>query len=257
MSSRAGHAFEPGSKLFFAVMVLFVVASFFFSYILAVCEAAAVILVYLIYRRMALRRRRELLRYIESVSISAKSDAKGSVLDFPLPIVILQPENGRVVWTNEQFGHITGRPAGQINSRIDEYVKDFSLKWLMEGKAECPTHVRIRDRSYQVFGSLVRKEREVSYTATLFWVDVTDFIGLKGEYLHSRPVVSLILVDNYEEIMKNTTDANKSAILAAVDEKITKWAEGSECLMRKYDRDKYVLVFEERQIGRASCRERV
>ena len=57
------------------------------------------------------------------------------------------------------------------------------------------------------------------------------------------------MLDNYDELMKNQTTSAASTLLAEVDDKISDWTSFSNCLLCKYDRDRYIFVFEEKSLG--------
>ena len=61
-------------------------------------------------------------------------------------------------------------------------------------------------------------------------------------YEASRLVTSVLVVDNYEELMKAGSEAAKSAIRAKIDEQINAWVTGSGGLLLKYTRDRYLFV---------------
>ncbi len=60
-----------------------------------------------------------------------------------------------------------------------------------------------------------------------------------------RPVAAILMVDNYEELMKACADTQRSAVLAQIDEKLSRWAAGGEGLLLKTERDRYLFLFEE------------
>ena len=80
---------------------------------------------------------------------------------------------------------------------------------------------------------------------TAYFVDVTEGQHLKAVYEATRPVVCVLVVDNYEELLKAGGEAAKSAVLAQIDEKLNAWAEGTGSLLRKYDRDRYLFLCDE------------
>ena len=80
---------------------------------------------------------------------------------------------------------------------------------------------------------------------TTYWMDITDTARICDRYAESRPVVSILMIDNYEELMKAGGEAARSSVLAQIDERINTWVEGKNGLLRKYDRDRYLFVFEE------------
>ena len=53
-------------------------------------------------------------------------------------------------------------------------------------------------------------------------------------------------LDNYEELMKAGTEAARSSVLAQIDEKISAWVSGTQGLLCKYDRNRYLLLLTEK-----------
>jgi c-di-AMP phosphodiesterase-like protein len=86
--------------------------------------------------------------------------------------------------------------------------------------------------------------------ATTYWVDITDLAERYDEFLGSRAVCAIILLDNYDEFFKNTDEKEKSALLSSIYDKIDKWAKDSSGILCKLDRDKYLYIFEERYIAK-------
>ena len=106
-------------------------------------------------------------------------------------------------------------------------------------------------RRYRVFGTLFRPERQPGrLMATTYWVDITDLAERYDEFLGSRAVCAIILLDNYDEFFKNTDEKEKSALLSSIYDKIDKWAKDSSGILCKLDRDKYLYIFEERYIAK-------
>ena len=65
----------------------------------------------------------------------------------------------------------------------------------------------------------------------------------------TRPVVAILMVDNYEDLMKATPEGKRSAVRAMLEEKLSQWSAGAEGMMLKYDRDRYLFVFEEKSFS--------
>ena len=83
-----------------------------------------------------------------------------------------------------------------------------------------------------------------------YWVDVTDFDNIRLEYEKTRPVVAVIVVDNYEELLKNQPDRVISDLRDAVEEKLSVWCADNNGLLKRYARDRYLFVFEEQHLER-------
>ena len=196
--NKLTHLVEPSLRLYFLCLVVFAVITAFFSVPAAVAELAVVVILYLYFRRSNALRQKEILKYIENVTCNMDSATKDTMVNAPLPMVIFRPENDEVIWSNDRFLQITGEREHLFDAKITAAVPDFSSRWLMEGKTECPTEVRIGDRRFLVFGHLVRTEEQGArgYLATTYWVDITDFAQVRDEYYATRPVVAILTVYN-------------------------------------------------------------
>lgn len=238
---------EPSFRLYFVFLLLFAALDALFSLPVAALELAVVVILYLYFRRSSATRQKDILNYIENVTCNMDSATKDTMVNAPLPMVIFRPENDEVIWSNDRFLQITGEREHMFDTKITAAVPDFSSRWLMEGKTQCPTEVCIGERRFLVFGHLVRTEEQSSrgYLATTYWVNVTDFAQVRDSYYATRPVVAILLVDNYEELLKGATDSNRSAMRSEIDDRLAQWVAPAQGLFCRYERDRYLFVFEE------------
>ena len=245
--NKLSRLLEPSLRLYFFCLLAFAALSALFSIPLAAAELAVVVLLYFYFRRSNALRQREIIQYIESVTCNMDTATKDTMVNAPLPMVIFRPENDEVIWSNDRFLEITGEREHLFDAKISAAVPDFSPRWLMEGKTQCPDEVRIDDRRFLVFGHLVRTEESGArgYLATTYWVDVTELADLRDNYYTSRPVVAILTLDNYEELMKGVSDNAKSAIRSEIDQRLDQWTAPSQGLLCRYDRDHYLFLFEE------------
>ena len=147
---------EPGMRLYFIVMLLFAVAAAVTqNFILAAVEVVITGAVYIYFRQSTAHRRKEILKYIDSVSYNVDAATKDTMLNAPLPMVIFRPDSDEVIWSNDRFLRLTGEREHLFDTKLSAAVPGFSAKWLLEGKHECPQEVVLGDRRYAVFGHLV------------------------------------------------------------------------------------------------------
>ena len=245
---KLSHLLEPSFRLYFVFLLLFAALDALFSLPVAALELAVVVILYLYFRRSSAARQKDILNYIENITCNMDSATKDTMVNAPLPMVIFRPENDEVIWSNDRFLQITGEREHLFDTKITAAVPDFSSRWLMEGKTQCPTEVRIGEQRFLVFGHLVRTEEQGSrgYLATTYWVDVTDFAQVRDTYYATRPVVAVILVDNYEELMKGASDSARSAMRSEIDDRLAQWVAPAQGLTCRYERVRYLFVFEER-----------
>ncbi len=235
----------PRLSLYFILPLCFSIATLFFDRRLAALEFAVTIICIVLFAVTAGRRRQSALRYIDDVSDTVVSGSRDLLLNSPLPMVLFDPVDEEVIWSNDRFLKIVGDREHLFDTRITEAVRGFSPRWLLEGKTVCPSYVTLAGRRYQVFGSILRQsDNEDDLLATTFWMDVTELADARDRFLTSRPVMALLVVDNYEELFRNSSDNARSALMAQIDERIEAWVAPAKGILCRYDRDRYLFFFE-------------
>jgi len=241
---------DPSFRLYFLVGFLFAAVTVRVSIPLAICEAAAMAFLWWYFRHTAQKRREGIRQYIDDVTDDMTTADMASMLSAPFAMMVFRPDTQEILWSNDSFMQLTGVREDIFDNRIDDILPDFPTHWLLEGKSECPETVVMGGRHFRVFGNLShpssRRGRQ-SLLATTYWTDVTEQDSLREENESRRPIVSVIVIDNYEELMKAGSEASRSAVLAAIDEKISTWLKDSHSLLRKFDRNRYVLVTTEQE----------
>lgn len=241
---------EPNVSMHLFFMVLFAAATLFFKmYELAVAEAA-VILLLVIYSLVVGRiKRKQLAAYIESVTYDTETAKNNTLMNFPLPIAVFRLEDSRIVWGNEMFFDMCGSTGARLDARVADMVPEFSGKWLMEGKTRHPGLLEIGGKRYRVHGNIIRTDKndeDGAFMGITYWVDVTEYDNIRREYESSRPVAGIIVADNLDEMLKNQPDRIKNDLTEAIDEQLTQWCEKYHGLIRRYERDRYIVVMEKR-----------
>ena len=239
---------EPNLKLYFACMFVFAAATATVSLALGLVEIACTVGLYAYFTKRNQSRRQNILQYIDNVTGSVDTASKSTLINSPLPIMVFRPDTGEVIWSNENFLQLAGVREHLFEMKVEDAVPDFPVQWLLEGKQECPDRVVMNSRRFRVYGSLVRAKgrgAEQNLVATTYWVDTTEADDLRERYTATRPVLAILMVDNYEDLMKACADTQRSAVLAQIDEKLNNWAACADGLLLKTERDHYLFIFEE------------
>ncbi len=250
MNKRLKRLFWPGLWVYFLFMAAFAVAAALLeSYILAAVEGVLTVALLVYYLLCRNRRRRE-LNYFVKQKFRNCEDLSDAVS--PFAMVLVRMGDGCILWTNEHFRAITGYESRYLEQSLEQVLPDCPTDWLTSGKSESPYDVTINRRRYRVHGTLVRADDpEQTVMGMLYFSDLTELYQVRDEYIRSRPVVSIILVDNYEELTKNLTEGAISNLNAQLNNAITKWTEEYHGLLRKLERNRFLFVFEKRDMSRA------
>ena len=244
---------EPQVWIYFLFLLAFAAATALFQLYVGLVEAAVTVGLFIFYKLSSNQRRQDVASYIASCGEDVGAAGNDFMLNAPFPMVIFRPDTGEIIWSNDLFLRISGEREHLFDTKISAAVPGFDAKWLMDGKTECPNTVLIGNRKFTVFGHMAKAKArgthsEGNLVATTYWLDVTENLALKDEYYGSRPVVAILTIDNYDELCRNLADNARSAIRTAIDVEIDNWTQPTGGLVIRYDRDRYLFVFEEQYL---------
>ena len=251
MNKKLPRLLQPGMRLYFILLVLFAVATFFFhGYHIQLTSGMLVAAVLLaVYWRIAMKRRtNKLLAHLESMT----EGLDRAIADSPFPVLIFSSKTHEILWTNDKFVAMTALKDPFFELDLSKVVPNYNFDWLLDGRGESPETVLIDKRAYKVFGNIISSDND--FIATTYWIDVTEFERICNDYFDSRQAIAVIVVDNFEEVTKGLTEKEKSILLSDVDEKINQWIEGSEGFLCRVGRDRYVLILEDKNLRHLAAR---
>ena len=249
MRKKLGKLLQPGMGRYFAVLVIFCGAALYVgAYWLAAAEAVATLLVFLLFTLARNHRNKKLKQYLQSMSNTLEGVGQG---ESPFPAALVRLGDGSIIWANDKFSDLTGVAETMVDYRLEDILPGFSTEWLTAGHNQAGSDVTLGSRRYRVFGTLIRAEDEPgTLLGVLYFSDLTELYQVRDEYIRSRPVVSIILIDNYEELIKNLSESAISTLNARLNDAITKWTEDYHGLLRKLERNRFLFVFEKRDMDR-------
>jgi len=249
LNKRIARLLRTNITIFSLCLVLFALAAIPFDVRLAIGEGVAAVAFFLLGRRRSKATQQSLRQYIQRFYGGMDSARSSNMLFTPLPMMVFDLATEDILWSSESFLQLTEQREGIFDAHLETVFPNISFHWMLEGKTEAPETVVWNHRTYRVFGGVSHPEGGQSALATTYWMDVTDTEEMRRTLELTRPVVAILMVDNYEDLMKATPEGKRSAVRAMLEEKLSQWSAGSEGMMLKYDRDRYLFVFEEKSFS--------
>ena len=193
-------------------------------------------------------KKREIINYMESVTLEVNSAGSLAVADFPLPLAVVHIDDGEIIWGNEHFNDIIIKYTNIEDLRITEAFDDFQLADLHELASGKRTDavVKCAGATFRIFGDASRTEGYENI-CTLTFIDISAEIELTNELNLMRPVVALVQVDNYEELSKDLSSYESTLMMANIESCITKLTRDLVSISLRND-ERYTLIFEERYL---------
>ena len=251
MNKRFGKVLHTHVWIYFVLLFGFAAAALLAEqFTLAAAEAAvtAILLVAALLQNQ--RRKKELQKFLGRVSQEQNGREN---TESPFPMAVIRLSDGGVLYTNDAFAKATGYDDTMTQRSIQELLPGIQTDWLISGKTEYPYDVTAQGRRYRVYGSAARGDDPGNtFLGILYLSDLTELYQVRDEYVRSRPVVSIIMIDNYEELTKNLTEGAISILNARINEAITQWTEGYHGLLRRLSKNRYLFIFEKRDLNTAT-----
>lgn len=245
MNGRLKRLLRTGSYLFCVILLIFgAIALAYRQYGLALSmaiTAVAIFIFVLVYSKQRIKDFQEYIR--QSVDLLDEAGAGNT----PFPLLTLDISDDEILWHNKELMHASGLSENIIGTKITDLLPGFSKDWIAAGKPECKEDQVLKGRRYRVFA--IRRPKEKSRVLLCF-IDATELLNVGDAYLRSRPVVSIILIDNYDELTNNLPDSAVSTLTAALDERISTWADGIGGLLRRLERNRFLFLFEAKDLYR-------
>ena len=187
-----------------------------------------------------------------------------------LPVVICD-NDGKITWYNRAAAQIFHAGEVLYGKYLDQYctatVREIRASEAFDGYpvAILPT-VHAHFHNNTIFNeenqSLRRDFRVKNYDfkaegknyTLLFWNDKRDLVTLQQQMENAQTVVGYILIDNLDELLQFVQEQYRLAA-ASVEGILNRWIADRDGLIREYERNKYMIIFEARHLE-ALCESR-
>ena len=200
------------------------------------------------------KRKSEISETLQDLTLTVDTAAKTSLINSPFPLIILETD-GNVIWRSTKF--TTEFANIDINTYLNDLIADIKdeIESGSTGNSDILTEIKIGDNMYKVMGRYVNfrnrdkdRKNKKEYMVILYFIDDTENIKLQKEYRDSKSCVGIIMVDNYEETIQRIDAEEKPQVTAEIDKEIYDWANKTNGVLIKSDRDRYVYLFEQRYL---------
>ena len=198
------------------------------------------------------KRKSEISETLQDLTLTVDTAAKTSLINSPFPLIILETD-GNIIWRSTKF--TTEFANVDINTYLNDLIIDIrdEIESGATGNSDILTEIKIGNSMYKIMGRYVNfknkdRKNKKEYMVILYFIDDTENKKLQKEYRDSKSCVGIIMVDNYEETMQRIDAGEKPQIIAEIDKKMYDWANKTNGVLIKSDRDRYVYLFEQRYL---------
>ena len=173
--------------------------------------------------------------------------------ELSIPYVLMDLE-GRILWSNGEFGELVGKEM-QGKKMIYQIFPELSRNAFPDESGKHSIFVEYKAGNYRVemkrivVGELAEAENNPmglkdNSMIALYFYDETALVAYREECDNQRLVAGLIYIDNYEEVLDSIEEVRRPLMVALVERKVTKYMQSIDAIIKKFEKDKYIVVFQ-------------
>lgn len=243
---KALRVFLINNAFYLWVILLFCVVTLAFDSRLALFEFTIFSALTIFYVVTVFLRKKDVVNYLNTLTNTIDSAHKDSLFNFPLPVVILKSD-GTIAWYNEFFATLAKldiNKSDAFDKKINAVIPEFEFELLYkESDSAVSYNFKLDEKYYHVFGNITKLENTDETCTVLYWDDRTDDELLKIRYDEEKFVSSVVVIDNYDDIMQDTPANDRPMLIATVDEVLGEVANSVNGILKKQEKDRYFFYF--------------
>lgn len=168
-----------------------------------------------------------------------------------LPVVICD-ERGKIIWYNNAFTKVAN-PREVLYTKfidtladvtVDEIVNDTQSD-IEDTEAWDGVETVAYDRVFRIKGYKIASQGK-DYVITV-WNERTEMSQLAKRLADEETVIAYVMIDNLDELMQFVQEKYRSAA-AQVEGILKQWADSVGGILKEYERDKFIFLFESRYL---------
>ncbi|WP_343210277.1 DHH family phosphoesterase [Anaerolentibacter hominis] len=183
--------------------------------------------------------------------------------ELELPFGILD-EKGRLLWGNDDFMEVIQDQA-KAKKNISHVITGIDWNKIPDTEFDTQIHTTIQDKSYNVVLRRMRLRQEDlslgrrgddmavfennTNVIAIYLHDETELMHYIKENKEEKMIVGLLYIDNYEEVLESIDEVRRSLLIALVDRKVNKYMQNYDGIVKKLEKDKYILIFKAKYLG--------
>lgn len=190
------------------------------------------------------KRANDVTKYIEKLGERLEKINHNSILEMPIALAIID-ENEKISWYNQEMKSIFDE-----QNPMNEYISDVLIGINIEKIESCGfQEVKNSDKYYNVKSLKFEDTDSKSGTIrALFFTDITEYKKYKLDTDEKISVVCHIQIDNFDDLINETKEQKRPFVTSEINKRISLWASRINAILKKYEKDKYLVVFEKKYL---------
>ena len=188
--------------------------------------------------------------YVKMITEKKEGMSGDAISKFPLPMAVLKI-NGQISWFNDLFSEMVGS-SELYNVVISDIMPELRWSEILKSTGSIYTYASYKGHKYNVVGDIIKSDISTAenpdFTVLLYFIDRTETENLRKRYEDEKTDIAIINIDNYDEIFQKMDDSESQQTMAKINKYIIAWVSESKGVLKKTERDRYLVLFEHRYL---------
>jgi len=247
MKEKAIRAIRDFLKEYYPYLIfpfVFLGLSVFFSGALFLVELGLFTGMVLLLWFLRIRRKRGVREGLQTIAEGLQTMHRETLSSLPLPVMVVNGK-GTLVWFSDKFYE---EVLGKEDVQADFYNSLIHIPpvKLMESEIVEASH---KGKHYSVFA--MYNDTAESELYTLYFFDISAMKTLRSQYESTRPIVSLVVFDNRDDLMQGSADSVSARAVADVERILESWCDKYGGMLRRLKNDRFLVIMERAMLDKA------
>lgn len=223
----------------------------FGSYIMAAVQVLLGLMILIPVLVIRKKRKDQVVKYLHNIINDEEGITENMIMSVPMPMVICSID-GTIRWYNDMFCDIfsDGKMMGETLPECVPEVKWSEVLKYPQGKE---IEAIQGENTYSMRWRMLKDNMTPNkmgdhYSVFFFFKDVTREKQLEADYENDRVDVAVLNIDNYDEFIQKADDDVQDVTASRIRSAIAAWAKAAEPMIKKMDRDRYLIAFEHKNL---------
>ncbi|WP_297635628.1 DHH family phosphoesterase [uncultured Clostridium sp.] len=163
-----------------------------------------------------------------------------NVANLMTPVVLIDT-TGRVIWHNLSMKQLKVGDTF-VDESILSIARGIDFEKIRESTKESHQRLKLNSRLYDIYSNRIESNKDLFL---IYFNDISELV----EVDNTNEGVVLIEVDNISEALDTVDEEIRPHIVAEIEQKINAYGSRIEAMIKKYDKNKYVLSVSEKYLN--------
>ncbi len=226
----------------FVLSAAFVVATSFYSKLLAIIGGLGLLFTYIGYIFIRKYWRKEHFYALSELTNHLDDNERNTLTSVNIPSLLCYGD-GSILWYNDYFRKDIASLSERNSNFLGDYLNDVSVDALFSTGT---TFSEIDEKAFSVYSSEVTLKNKKGYL--IYFFDISELKSKADRLDRVKPAVIIGMYDNFDEMFQSLSDSDLSQLVSSLDKEVSKWFSDYNCVMRKLNSERFVVTCHEKDL---------